>query len=324
MKIAVVHPDSGWVLSVISRRMCEAMPEVFRPLPISELYSGGADGPGGLIQWHHPDDVDGFYYVDVQNCWYAMTRAFPSVDRLIHVGFFTHLDRDSAASFRLGWDKLDGVVHMAERYRTMFVANKWYPADRMALLRPGEVAAEFPLKPVTFGICQRGEHEGKGRDFLPQVIEGLAPDIKAAMRLSFLGKGWLPDGMGGIEDGQQYHGVSAYQWPEDRSLYARWHQQIDYLVIPSLWEGGPLSMLEALSTGTPIIAAEVGWVPEFNRENGVIHMYPPGNADSLRAIIACSVGWRLARRTAVVGMSYRRYAEGVLAFFEKMRERKGA
>src|SRR5437870_1631550 len=42
------------------------------------------------------------------------------------------------------------------------------------------------------------------------------------------------------------------------------YQRLDYVLIPSLVEGGPMSLLEGLSMGKPVIAPEnVGMVPEF-------------------------------------------------------------
>jgi hypothetical protein len=263
---------------------------------------------------------DGIYYVDVQNCWTPEARRV--LPKALHVGMFTHLHTNDPRNFRQGWDQLDGVVHMASRYLEMFVEQCWYRRDQMALIRPGEVAADFPLKPVTFGVCQRGEHEGKGRDFLAAVIESLPVEIKAAMRLSFIGKGWLPDDEAGSGDAQAYHGVASYLWPEKRALYARWHQQIDYLLIPSLWEGGPCSLLEALATGTEVITADVGWVPELTRGLQGIWTFGAGNEKSLRAILTSFVGYHLDRRRAVEGMSYRKYAEDVLAFFEVIQGRQ--
>jgi len=60
---------------------------------------------------------------------------------------------------------------------------------------------------------------------------------------------------------------------------------IDILVVPSLWEGLPLTILETMSAGKPIIAARVGGIPEAikNGETGIL--VPPKNPEALSGAI---------------------------------------
>mgnify|MGYP001574251161 FL=1 len=166
MNVTVVSSGSGWILDSIARRLCAADPEHFHHHPFPTVFR---PIPGQGYNVVIPDGTEAIYYMDIQCCWPTCIRDFPSLNALLHVGFMTHLDRDSTESFWRHWAGLDGVVHMCQRYYDVFAEQGWYPRERMAILRPGEPCADVPLTPLRVGICQRGEHVGKGRDFLPAV-----------------------------------------------------------------------------------------------------------------------------------------------------------
>ncbi|MFF4618734.1 glycosyltransferase family 4 protein [Nonomuraea jabiensis] len=55
------------------------------------------------------------------------------------------------------------------------------------------------------------------------------------------------------------------------------------LVMPSRWEGQPLTLREALMSGTPAIASDVGGIPEILGDAGIL--VPPGDAEALRRAV---------------------------------------
>ena len=67
----------------------------------------------------------------------------------------------------------------------------------------------------------------------------------------------------------------------------------DILVLPSLSEGMPNVLKEALACGVPVVATEVGGVPEFIISNQLGLLVPPADVDSLsKAIeIALNQSW---------------------------------
>lgn len=63
---------------------------------------------------------------------------------------------------------------------------------------------------------------------------------------------------------------------------------IDCFVLPSLWEGLPLCLLEAMCLGLPIVATRVGGVGDLLEDGRTARLAPPMDAGALAgAVIAC-------------------------------------
>ncbi|MDD5565668.1 MAG: glycosyltransferase family 4 protein [Candidatus Omnitrophica bacterium] len=68
----------------------------------------------------------------------------------------------------------------------------------------------------------------------------------------------------------------------DNERIAEVLQEIDVLVVPSLWyENSPLVIQEAFAAGVPVIASDIGGIPELvrHKKNGIL--VEPGNSNSL-------------------------------------------
>jgi glycosyltransferase involved in cell wall biosynthesis len=72
---------------------------------------------------------------------------------------------------------------------------------------------------------------------------------------------------------------------------------IDVFVLPSLWEGLPLSLVLAMGAGVPVVATAVAGVPEVVEDGRTGLLVPPGDATALgRAMARIVTDSRLARR----------------------------
>jgi teichuronic acid biosynthesis glycosyltransferase TuaC len=75
----------------------------------------------------------------------------------------------------------------------------------------------------------------------------------------------------------------------------RWYQASDVFALPSLSEGTPNVLLEALACGKPFVASRVGGIPDL-AEPGVDTLVAPTNEEELAAGLAAAVAIRRDRR----------------------------
>jgi sugar transferase (PEP-CTERM/EpsH1 system associated) len=84
----------------------------------------------------------------------------------------------------------------------------------------------------------------------------IAPDLKAYLRLVMVGDGPLREQCQAILDSA---GLSDISWlPGERQDIAELMRSLDCFVLPSLAEGISNTILEAMASGLPVIATEVG------------------------------------------------------------------
>jgi glycosyltransferase involved in cell wall biosynthesis len=78
--------------------------------------------------------------------------------------------------------------------------------------------------------------------------------------------------------------------------------QCDVCVLPSLSEGLPLAVLEAMAAGTPVIGCAVGGVPELVADGQTGLLVPPADPQALAGAIRCLLSNPgLARQLAAAG-----------------------
>jgi len=93
----------------------------------------------------------------------------------------------------------------------------------------------------------------------------------------------------------------------------------DLFVLPSLWEGLPLALLEAMAAGTPVVATAVGGVPRVVVDGVAGRLVAPGDAAGL----AAAMGEALtdpegARRMALAGQARVRADYGAHAWADRL------
>jgi glycosyltransferase involved in cell wall biosynthesis len=112
-----------------------------------------------------------------------------------------------------------------------------------------------------------------------------------------------------------------FQGPFPEGEQQRILASIDVLVLPSVWwENSPLTVLEALAAGVPVVASDIGGLPELVADNDTGLLTPPGDADALRqALEDVTEGRRLAeRRQPVIPITIDEGARGLEGLYASL------
>jgi glycosyltransferase involved in cell wall biosynthesis len=129
----------------------------------------------------------------------------------------------------------------------------------------GIAARLAPIKGIRFAIEALAELH-RGRPDLRLEIAGTGPDHARLTRLT--------------ESLDLASRVTFLGWQRNLpAVYGRWA----VLVAPSLYEGLPLSVLEAMAAGLPVVATRAGGVPEAVEHGRTGLLVPPGDPRALAA-----------------------------------------
>lgn len=165
------------------------------------------------------------YVIYVNHTRWVLTKI--KYDHQIKIGYFTHRDgtRGRKKIFDLVANQMDHCIAMCAK------TAKHLPSNKTTVIHSTS-HSQFRKKKIVLGVCGRAGLR-KTTDWIPELqkIDGIEV-VYTEGKLKFE---QLPD----------------------------WYKSIDYLVVLSELEGGPMPVLEALSMGKPVIAPDVGWCWEY-------------------------------------------------------------
>lgn len=119
----------------------------------------------------------------------------------------------------------------------------------------------------------------KGLPVLLEALRGLdAPDL----HLTVIGDGPDRAALEAQAEGLPVTFLGYRSQAEVATALAR----TDLFVLPSLAEGVPAVLMEALASGVPVVTTRIAGVPELVRDGVSGWLVPPGDADALRSAIA--------------------------------------
>ena len=158
----------------------------------------------------------------------------------------------------------------------------------------------------------------KGVDVLVEAIGQLKARGRTDLLLALVGSGPLEPALRAIVE---KHGIGdqvRFCGRKPHNEVPDWMAASDLFCLPSLREGCPNVVLEALSCGRPVVASRVGGVPELLDESTGA-MAPPGDADALANVLEVTLNrtWsEAALRESVVGRSWDSVGQGYYAALE--------
>ena len=85
---------------------------------------------------------------------------------------------------------------------------------------------------------------------------------------------------------------------EDK-LLIKYMNSADFFILPSLDEGNPIVMFEALSLGLPFIGTNVGGIPEIINNENIGMIVEPGNSDLLTELIIKAINKKWNRKDII-------------------------
>jgi glycosyltransferase involved in cell wall biosynthesis len=199
------------------------------------------------------------------------------------------------------------IVAVAESVRQYTAKNLPWDAQAIEVIHNGIDIAKFQrtrrseASAVTVGSVGRLEIE-KGFD---QLILAAAELKRAGLEFRVLIAGEGPQRDALLQLIQQLDLGGFVELPGVVTDMLGFYDQLDLFVLPSLTEGMPISILEAMAMGLPIVATTVGGIPELVRDGVEGLLVPAGEpgalAKALRELITSA-----ARRTQIADNARRR------------------
>ncbi len=266
-------------------RLRRALFQVCRRLRPAVVHSRGMSGLDALL----PARLSG-----VRRCIHSEhgwdvndlfgTKLKPIVLRRLHAPLIDRYITVSQGFKRYLIDK----VHVRPD-RIMTICNgvdtaKFCPVEH----KPQDVAPRGFIGPESVVVGSVGRLQPvKDQATLIRAVAQLAHSnaaIKAKLRLVIVGDGPLRDALTRLVDGLDIGGITWFAG--DRQDVSRVLRLFDVFVLPSLAEGISNTILEAMATGLPIIASQVGGNTELVQDGLNGRLIPSGDGPRLVQVLA--------------------------------------
>lgn len=193
---------------------------------------------------------------------------------------------------RLLFKFADAAFSCSKAVLNFYTERVWYPKDKLYLVYNSIDPQQFVQLPDRATVRSRLglDHEHlilttvasltpqKGHINLLQSFRNIVA-IYPNTRLVLVGEGPLRCE---LQEVVRSLGLERWvYWFGERLDVPEILQASDIFILPSLWEGLPMVLVEASFVGLPVVASNVGGIPEVIEDGGSGFLVPPGDIDSL-------------------------------------------
>ncbi len=183
-------------------------------------------------------------------------------------------------------------ITCAKKVEESYTNRVGLPANKMRLIyHPMDIIRFSPKEyyntnknKIIIGAVSRLDEPTKGLQVLLHSLPYILKDIKKNKKNLEIEVWLIGDGPSHqlLENLTQKLGLtSIVKFLGSRNDIPELLQQLDIFVMPSLWEGAPNALLEAMSTALPIVATNVGGIPELAEHNKSALLVPSKNPEAI-------------------------------------------
>lgn len=192
----------------------------------------------------------------------------------------------------------DKIICISKGTRDVLTKQYKINSDKIHIIPPGVDTGKFyprenvdKLKNSILFVGRLDER--KGIDFLIDAVPSIVRE-KPDTKIFVGGKGKLYNKLQRfVQKNNLAKNVEFLGFIPEEDL-ARWYNQVELVVVPSVFEGFGVTVIEAMACGTPVVATEVDGIRDSieNNENGILVKY--GDKDDLAGqIIKLLENWEL-------------------------------
>ena len=189
----------------------------------------------------------------------------------------------------------DGAIRLADQVVCLSATDWEYLATRLRrwpadlIRKVNGVDASYFVRDRAYGRPPRvlfvgGWLDVKGRRVLPPIWSRVAERFPDAT-LSIVGTGCSPDIVLNDFPPAARPNVRAVTRVETEQGMAEVYRTHDIFLMPSLTEGSPLSLMEAMAAGLAVVAADVGGIPDIVTPGVDGLLFPRGSAAAAAAAL---------------------------------------